>query len=166
MRRGLRRQLVDGQCLSAMKLLQNEELRAADTYGFFDMARGFTKEAHQAPERVENIALGFWVGWDRRHMGSHILTHRARKRKSRRVGARSRARFWRPRSGDAPRVSRARATQRARRPRLRGAPAAPSGLFLARTTQKRCPVGASITHHVRTCATRFAPSASRRETSA
>ena len=39
-------------------------------------------------------------------------------------------------------------------------------LDCALTTQNRWPVGASITHHVCTCFTRFAPSASRRRTSA
>src|SRR5581483_2876964 len=34
------------------------------------------------------------------------------------------------------------------------------------TTQNRWPVGASMTHHVRTCAMRLAPSCSRRRTSA
>ena len=42
----------------------------------------------------------------------------------------------------------------------------PSGPRCGRTTQKRWPVGASSTHHVSTRATRFAPSASSRRTSA
>lgn len=42
----------------------------------------------------------------------------------------------------------------------------PSGPRCVRTTQKRWPVGASSTHHVSTRATRFAPSASSRRTSA